>query len=185
MYFPIPSPWKCNLLRDIFWRRSGGDKRSRSADTSITVTFLQNNVLSALLPSPRWPSPLNQLPPVCCWAGKERSPCAASALKFSNRTLRHEGRWLLFKPRRGGKAWQPAQTPKLRYRACGGVFLQSVLTAAPAPMTCDHTKSRCTNVHTLDACLRCIYMTCRHESHHILSCDDAFCWMFVTVGDSD
>lgn len=56
VYFPIPSPSffinVTDLLCDIFWRRSRGDKRTSSPDASIMVTFLWNGAMSALFPSP-------------------------------------------------------------------------------------------------------------------------------------
>lgn len=70
---PLPSVDVTNLLCDMLWHRSRGDKKADSPDASITIAFLWNTAISPLPASPLKASPLNLLSSLFCIHKPQRS----------------------------------------------------------------------------------------------------------------
>lgn len=120
--FPSPpAVHVTNLLCDIFWQRSRGDKRSRSLDASITITFLWSNAISLLSSLRFWLPPKTSvlLKPKRSFWKRRLLPRATGVPVLLNKQLPHERCWLLCEPSQGVSAWRLAQTVRSMYGACG------------------------------------------------------------------
>ncbi len=155
--FPSPpSVNVTNILCDIFWCRTRGDKRAKSPwrinDNYIPI---EQWLFSSLLIASRRLSPLN-LPSSLFYFKNYKvileTQITASCNRrpgFLNKRLPHERCWLRCKPSRGVNAWRSAQTAKPRYGACGAALsavCPYICPSANYPHT--YTCSTCTHRHT-------------------------------------